>query len=71
VLNYEGPDDGHHGKGQQPQDDAARAAREDMLLMVRAADPQSLMETVNRIRSILGVYRTRTVITLANPIMGA
>ncbi|MFH2111587.1 MAG: Lrp/AsnC family transcriptional regulator [Candidatus Bathyarchaeota archaeon] len=41
---------------------------EDMLLMVRAADPPSLMETVNRIRSIQGVYRTRTVITLANPI---
>ncbi|HUV35158.1 MAG TPA: Lrp/AsnC family transcriptional regulator [Candidatus Desulfaltia sp.] len=44
---------------------------EDMLLMVRAADPPSLMETVNRIRSIQGVYRTRTVITLANPIKRA
>jgi DNA-binding Lrp family transcriptional regulator len=41
---------------------------EDMLLMVRAADPITLMETVNQIRSIPGVYRTRTVITLANPI---
>ena len=44
---------------------------EDMLLMVRAADPLSLMETVNRIRSIQGVYRTRTVITLASPIRRA
>jgi len=44
---------------------------EDMLLMVRAADPPSLMETVNRIRSIQGVYRTRTVITLASPIRRA
>ena len=44
---------------------------EDMLLMVRAADPPSLMETVNRIRSIPGVYRTRTVITLASPIRRA
>ena len=42
---------------------------EDMLLMVRSADPTSLMNTVNNIRSIEGVYRTRTVITLANPII--
>lgn len=41
---------------------------EDMLLMVRAADPVTLMGTVNQIRSIPGVYRTRTVITLDNPI---
>jgi DNA-binding Lrp family transcriptional regulator len=44
---------------------------EDMLLMVRAADPVTLMETINRIRSINGVYRTRTVITLDNPIRRA
>ena len=44
---------------------------EDMMLMVRAADPASLMDTVNMIRSIPGVYRTRTVITLANPIVRA
>ena len=44
---------------------------EDMLLMVRSADPTSLMNTVNNIRSIEGVYRTRTVITLANPIIRA
>jgi hypothetical protein len=29
------------------------------------------MDTVNMIRSIQGVYRTRTVITLANPITRA
>lgn len=44
---------------------------EDMLLMVRAADPVTLMGTVNQIRSIPGVYRTRTVITLDNPIRRA
>ena len=44
---------------------------EDMLLMVRAADPVTLMETINQIRSINGVYRTRTVITLDNPIRRA
>jgi DNA-binding Lrp family transcriptional regulator len=44
---------------------------EDMLLMVRAADPITLMGTVNQIRSISGVYRTRTVITLDNPIRRA
>ncbi len=44
---------------------------EDMLLMVRAADPVALMETINRIRSINGIYRTRTVITLDNPIRRA
>jgi DNA-binding Lrp family transcriptional regulator len=41
---------------------------EDMLLMVRSSDPRSLMDTINRIRSINGVYRTRTMITLDNPI---
>jgi len=44
---------------------------EDMLLMVRATDPVTLMETINQIRSINGVYRTRTVITLDNPIRRA
>lgn len=44
---------------------------EDMLLMVRVSDPLSLMDKINQIRSIEGVYRTRTVITLDNPIKGA
>jgi Lrp/AsnC family leucine-responsive transcriptional regulator len=42
---------------------------EDMLIMVRASDPRSLMDKINIIRSIKGVYRTRTVITLDNPIV--
>lgn len=44
---------------------------EDMLLMVRASDPLSLMDKINLIRGIKGVYRTRTVITLDNPIVRA
>ena len=44
---------------------------EDMLLMVRSSDPRSLMDIINRIRRIKGVFRTRTMITLDNPIKRA